>query len=338
MRAGDFVCAFLWRGHRETSPSTFLHLAASAAALPAVSRIARAQAYPARPVHVIVAYPPGGGTDAFIRPLCQSLSERIGQSFVVENKGGAASNIGTEAVARAPADGYTLLGTDGAASTNATLYENLNFNFVRDFIILGMSRAPLVMVVHPSVPAKTVPEFIAYAKAIPGRIAMATAGTGHPTHLAGELLKALAGIDMTFVPYRGGGPADFRRTRRQVQVTFGGFAQTVEHVRTGRLRALAVTTDTRSPALPRSTIGGFMPGYEATQWYAIAIRHGAPNEIVGKLNKEINAALADPKTTAYLANLGNTAFLGSPAELGRFVASDTEKWAKVIRSANIKPD
>jgi tripartite-type tricarboxylate transporter receptor subunit TctC len=267
------------------------------------------------------------------------LSERFGQSFVVENRPGAASNIGTEAVVRAPADGYTLLGTDGAAATNATLYDNLNFNFVRDIAIVGMSRAPLVMVVHPSVPAKTVPEFIAYAKANPGKIAMASAGSGHPTHLAGELFKILAGVDMTHVPYRGAGPATSDLLGGQVQVMFNGVGPAIEHIRSGRLRALAVTTDTRSPALPDiPTVGDFVPGYEASQWYAVGLRRSTPTDIIERLNKEINAALAGPKMTARLADLGNTAFPGSPADLGRFVADDTEKWAKVIRTANIKPE
>ncbi len=317
----------------------FLHLAAGAAALPFAPSIVQAQAYPSRPVHVVVAYPPGGGTDPFIRLLCQSLAERIGQPFVVENRGGAASNIGTESVARAPADGYTLLGTDGAAASNATLYDKLSFNFVRDFIIIGMTRAPLVMVVHPSVPAKTVPEFIAYAKANPGRIAMASAGSGHPTHLAGELFKMLAGIDMTHVPYRGSGPATADLLGGQVQVLFSGAAPAIEQIRSGRLRALAVTSATRMATLSDiPTLGEFVRGYEMDQWYAVAIRQGVPGEIVDKLNKEINAALADPKMKARLADLGNTAFLGSPAELGRFVANDTDKWAKVIRAANIKPE
>jgi tripartite-type tricarboxylate transporter receptor subunit TctC len=303
-----------------------------------VSAIARAQAYPSRPVRIIVGYAPGGGTDIFIRILSQSLSERFGQSFVVENRPGAASNIGTEAVVRAPADGYTLLGTDGAAATNATLYDNLNFNFVRDIAIIGMSRVPFVMVVHPSVPAKTIPEFIAYAKANPGKIAMASAGSGHPTHLAGELLKILTGIDMTHVPYRGAGPATSDLLGGQVQVLFDGVPTAIEHIRSGRLRALAVTTETRSPVLPNiPSIGDFVPGYEVSQWYAVGLRKNTPAEIIDRLNTEINAALTNPKMTARLADLGNTAFPGSPADLGQFVADDTEKWAKVIRTANIKP-
>jgi tripartite-type tricarboxylate transporter receptor subunit TctC len=316
----------------------FLHLAAGAAALPFAPHVARAQAYPTRPVRVIVAYPPGGGTDTFTRLLCQSLSERLGQSFFVENRGGAASNIGTETVARAPADGYTLLGTDGAAATNATLYDNLNFNFVRDFAI-GMSRAPLVLVAHPTLPAKTMAEFIAYAKANPGKITMASAGSGHPSHLAGVLLKKVSGVDMTHVPYRGGGPAISDLLGGQVQVLFSGFAQAVEHVRSGKLRALAVTTDARSPALPDiPTVGEIVPGYEMSQWYAVGILKGTPSEIVDKLNNQVNAALTDPKLTAKLADFGNAAFLGSPAVLSKFVAEDTEKWATVIRAANIKPE
>jgi tripartite-type tricarboxylate transporter receptor subunit TctC len=317
----------------------FLQLTAAAAALPAMSRFVWAQAYPSRPVRVVVAYPPGGGTDTFTRLLCQSLSERLGQSFFVENRGGAASNIGTEAVARAPADGYTLLGTDGAAATNATLYDNLNFNFVRDFTIIGMSRAPLVLVAHPTLPAKTMAEFIAYAKTNPGKITMASAGSGHPSHLAGVLLKKVSGVDMTHVPYRGGGPAISDLLGGQVQVLFSGFAQAVEHVRSGKLRALAVTTDTPSPALPDiPTVGEIVPGYEMSQWYAVGIRKGTPSEIVDKLNNQVNAALTDPKLTAKLADFGNAAFLGSPAVLSKFVAEDTEKWATLIRAANIKPE
>jgi tripartite-type tricarboxylate transporter receptor subunit TctC len=318
---------------------SFLHLAAGAAALPAISRIARAQAYPSRPVRIIVGYAPAGGTDIFTRLLGQALSERLGQSLVIENRPGAASNLAIEVVLRAPADGYTLIATDGAAAINATLYEKLNFNFIRDIAVVGMARAPLVMEVHPSVPAKTVPEFIAYAKANPGKIAMASAGIGSPTHLAGELFKAMTGTNLTHVPYRGAGPATTDLLGGQVQVLFNGVATAIEHVRSGRLRALAVTSATRlwiSPDVP--TVAEFVPGYEASQWYAVGLRKDTPVETVDKLNTEINACLADPKVTARLSDLGNTAFPGSVADLGKFVAEETEKWGKVIRAAGIKAE
>ena len=304
-----------------------------------VSRVARARTYPTRPVHVIVGYAPAGTTDVFVRLLCQSLSERLGQSFVVDNKPGAASNIATEAVVRAAADGYTLIATDGAAAINATLYDKLNFNFVRDIAVVGMSRAPLVLVVHPSVPAKTVPEFIAYAKDNSGRIAMASSGTGAPPHLAGELFKMMAGVAMTHVPYRGAGPATTDLIGGQVQVMFNGVAPSIEYIRSGRLRALAVTTVTRSAAMPEiPSISEFIPGYEMSNWYAVGLRKDTPADIVDKLNHEINAALTDPKMTARLADLVNVVFSESSANLGRFVAQETEKLAKVVRTANLKPE
>jgi tripartite-type tricarboxylate transporter receptor subunit TctC len=317
----------------------FLHLAAGAAALPAVSRLARAQSYPTRPVHMIVGYAPAGGTDIFTRLLGQALSERIGQSFVVENRPGAASNLATEVVVRAPANGYTLITTDAAAAINATLYEKLNFNFVRDIAVVGMTRAPLVMEVHPSVPTKTVPEFITYAKANPGKIAMASAGIGSPPHLAGELFKALTGTNLTHVPYRGSGPATTDLLGGQVQVLFNGVAPAIEHVRSGRIRALAVTTATRLGVLPDvPTVAEFVPGYEASQWYAAGVRKDTPVEIIDKLNNDINACLADPKLTARLTDLGNTAFPGSAVAFAKFVVEETEKWGKVIRAANIKAE
>ena len=318
---------------------TFLHLAAGAAALPAVSRIAQAQVYPARPVRVIVGYAPGGGTDIFARLLCQSLTERLGQSFIVENRPGATSNLATEAVARAPADGYTLIATDGAAASNATLYDKLNFNFVRDIALVGMARAPLVMVVHPSVPAHTLPEFVSYAKASPGKVTMASAGTGNPSHLAGELFKMMAGIDMIHVPYRGGGPATSDLVGGQVHVMFNGLGQSIEYIRSDRLRVLAVTTVIRSAALPEvPTISDFVPGYDMSNWYTVGIRKDTPFELVDKLNREANAALVEPRMTARLADIGFEAFPQSSANLGKFVAEETEKLAKVIRAANIKPD
>jgi tripartite-type tricarboxylate transporter receptor subunit TctC len=318
---------------------SFLHLAAGAAALPSVSCIAWGQTYPTRPVHIIVGYAPAGGTDIFTRLLGQALSERLGQSFVIENRPGAASNLATEVVVRAAADGYTLITTDAAAAINATLYEKLNFNFVRDVAVVGLTRAPLVMEVHPSVPAKTVPEFIAYAKANPGKIAMVSAGIGSPPHLAGELFKAMTGTNLTHVPYRGSGPATTDLLGGQVQVLFNGVAPAIEHVRSGRLRALAVTTATRLSVLPDvPTVAEFVPGYEASQWYAAGLRKDTPAEIVDKLNREINACFADPKMTARLTDLGNAAFPGSAADFGKFVADETEKWAKVIRAANIKAE
>jgi tripartite-type tricarboxylate transporter receptor subunit TctC len=316
-----------------------LYLAAGTAALPALSRIARAQTYPTRLVRVIVGYAPGGGTDIFTRLLCQSLTERLGQSFIVENRPGATSNLATEAVVRAPADGYTLIATDGAAAINATLYDKLNFNFVRDIALVGMARAPLVMVVHPSVPAHTIPEFISYAKANPGKMTMASAGTGNPTHIAGEMFKMMAGINMTHVPYRGGGPATSDLVGGQVHVAFNGLGQAIEYIRSGRLRALAVTTVTRSAALQEvPTIEDSVPGYDISNWYTVGVRKDTPPDLVNTLNREANAALVDPKMTARLADIGFSAFPESSTNLGKFVAEETAKLAKVIRAANIKPD
>jgi tripartite-type tricarboxylate transporter receptor subunit TctC len=317
----------------------FLHLVVGAAALPALSGVARAQAYPARPVRVIVGYPPGGGTDIFVRLVCQVLSERLGQSFIVENRAGASSNLATEGVVHAPADGYTLIATDGAAAINATLYDRLNFNFVRDIAIVGMIRAPLVMVVHPSFPAKTFVEFISYAKANPGKITMGSAGIGNPTHIAGETLKLMAGIDMIHVPYRGGGPLTTDQVGGHVGVAFNGVQQTVEYIRTGRLRALAVTAIKRSPALPEvPTIHDFLPGYELTNWFILGLRKETSVAVIDKLNREINAALVEAKLAARLVDTGVEPFLESSANLAKFVAAETEKLAKVIRAANIKPE
>jgi tripartite-type tricarboxylate transporter receptor subunit TctC len=317
----------------------FLHLAAGVAAFPLVSRSALADTYPARPVRWIVGYPAGGGTDIFIRLLAQSLSERLGQSFVIENRGGAASNIATEAVVRAPADGYTLLGTDAAAAINATLYDNLAFNFVRDVAVVGLIRGPLVVLVHPSVPARTVPEFIAYAKANPGKISMASAGTGNASHLAGELFKVMANVTMTHVPYRGAAPAVTDLLGGQVQIYFGSLPATIDHIRGGRLRGLAVTTSSRFETLPdMPSVAEFVPGYEASQWFAGCLRKSTDGEIIDKLNKETSAALADPKMQARLLDLGTTVFPGSAADLGKFVAEETEKWAKVVKFSGAKPE
>jgi tripartite-type tricarboxylate transporter receptor subunit TctC len=317
----------------------FLHLAVGAAALPAMSRIARAQAYPSRPLRCIVGYAPGGGTDLFIRLIGPPLAERLGQPLVIENRTGATSNIATETVIRAPADGYTLLGTDAAAAINATLYDNLAFNFIRDVALVGVTRSPLVMVVHPSVPARTIPEFIAFTKGNPGKVSMASAGAGNPSHLAGELFKVMSGADMAHVPYRGAAPAITDLLGAQVHVYFGNFGVSVEHIRAGRLRALAVTTAARFASLPDApTIGEFVPGYEASQWFAMGVRRSTPQEIIDSLNRETSAVLADPKIQARLVDLGTTAVRGSAADLSKFTVDETEKWAKVIKFANIKPD
>jgi tripartite-type tricarboxylate transporter receptor subunit TctC len=318
----------------------FLHLAASAAALPAVSRVARAQTYPSRPVRLIAPFAPGGSSDILARLMGQWLSERLGQPFVVENRPGAASNIGTEAVVRASPDGYTLLMVGGWNAINATLYDKLNFNFSRDIApVAGIVRALNVMVINPSFPAKSVPEFIAYAKANPGKISMASVGIGSGPHLYGELFKMMAGVDMVHVPYRSGGPALTDLLGGQVQVYFASTVASIEYIRAGRLRALAVTTATRSDALPGiPTVGEFVPDYEASTWYGVGAPKATPAEIIDKLNKEINAGLADPKIKARLADFGGTPLVGSPADFGKLIADETEKWGKVVRAANIKPD
>jgi tripartite-type tricarboxylate transporter receptor subunit TctC len=318
----------------------FLHLAVGAAALPAVSRIARAQAYPTRPVRLIVPIAPGGATDILARLIGQWLSERLGQPFIIDNRPGAGSNVGTEAVVRAPADGYTLLLCSVTDAINATLYDKLNFNFIRDIApVAGFIRGTHVLVVNPSVPAKTVPEFIAHAKANPRQLNMASAGTGTGVHIAGELFKMMAGVDMVHVPYRGGGPALNDLLGGQVQVMFPTSVASIEHIRAGRLRALAVTASTRSDQLlDIPTVAEFVPGYEATVWFGIGAPRNTPAEIVDKLNKEINAGLVDPKFKARLADLGGTVLAGSPADFGKLIAAETEKWGKVIRAANIKPE
>jgi tripartite-type tricarboxylate transporter receptor subunit TctC len=318
----------------------FLELAAGAATLPAVSRIAWAQTYPARPVRIVVGFAAGGGSDIVARLIGQWLSERLGQQFVIENRAGAGGNISTEAVVRAPPDGYTLLLSGVTDAINATLYEKLNFNFIRDIApvaaIVGVSN---VVYVHPSVPARTIPEFIAYAKANPGKINMASAGNGSSSHMAGELFKMMAGVDMVHVPYRGQGPALSDLLGAQVQVLFATTPGTTEYVRAGTLRALAVTSATRSEVLPDvPTVGDFVPGYESSQWYGVGAPKNTPAEIVDKLNKEINAALADPRMKARLADLGATVLPGSPADFGKLIAAETEKWAKVIRAANLKAE
>src|SRR5262245_26396741 len=318
----------------------FLHLAAGAAALPVVPHIAFAQAYPSRPVRWIVPFPPGGPTDTVARPMGQWLSERLGQPFIIDNRPGAASNIGTEAVVRAPADGHTLLMIAPSSVINATLYEKLNFNVVRDIApVATITRQSQVMVVNPSFPAKTVLEFITYAKANPGKINMASPGIGTGPHVAGELLKIMAGIDMLHVPYRGTAPAITDLIAGQVQVMFTSPFGLIEYIQAGKLRALAVTTTTRSDALPDLPIlGDFVPGYESSGWFGVGAPKNTPAEIIDKLNREINASLADSKMKARLFDMGATPFVSSPADFAKFIAAETEKWGKVIRAANIKAE
>jgi tripartite-type tricarboxylate transporter receptor subunit TctC len=318
----------------------FLHLAAGAAVLPAVSCPATAQSYPTRPVHLIVGFPAGGATDIMARLIGQSLSARLGQQFVIENRPGAGSNIGTEAVVRATADGYTLLLVTGSNAWNATLYQNLNIDFVRDIApVASISRGLGVLVVPPSFPVKSVPELIAYAKAHPGKISMASGGIGSPEHVWGELFKMMAGLDMLHVPYRGGGPALIDLLGGQVQVMFEPLLSAIEYIKAGKLRVLAVTSATRSDTLPDvPTIGEFVPGYEAGGWTGIGAPRNTPAEIIDRLNSEINAGLADPAMRARLADVGYTAIAGSPADFREFIAAQTEKWGKVIRAADIKAD
>ena len=318
----------------------FLHLAAGAAALPVLPRIAKAQSYPTRPVHLIVGFAAGGPNDISARLMGQWLSERLGQPFIVENRSGAGGNVGTELVVQATADGYTLLLVPAPAAINATLYDNLNFNFIRDIApVAGILRVPEVMVVNPSVPANTVPEFIAYAKANPGKINMASAGNGSVPHVAGELFKFMAGVDLIRVGYRGGGPALIDLLAGRVQVMFEPTLSTIAYIRAGKLRALAVTSATRSPALPDiPAMGEFVLGYEATAWFGIGAPKNTSTEIIDKLNTEVNAGLADPKIKERLADLGGVPMPMTPAEFGKFIAEETEKWGKVIRAVNIKPD
>jgi tripartite-type tricarboxylate transporter receptor subunit TctC len=318
----------------------FLHLAAGAAALPAVSRITWAQTYPTRPVRIIAATAPGGGPDILARLMGQRLSERLGQPFVIENRPGAGTNIGTEAVVRAPPDGYTFLLVSTSNAINAALYDKLNFNFLRDIApVAGIIRQPLVMVVNPSVPAKTVHEFTAYAKANPGKINFGSPGIGTPGHVAGELFKMMAGVDLVHVPYRGGGPVMTDLLGGQVQVLFGSTSLTVEPIRAGKLRPLAMTTATRWEGLPDiPTVNDFVSGYEASAVSGLGAPRNTPAEIIDKLNKEINAALADPNMKARLADLGGTVLAGSPADFGKLIAEETEKWGKVVKFSGAKVD
>jgi tripartite-type tricarboxylate transporter receptor subunit TctC len=318
----------------------FLHLAAGAAALQAVSRIASAQTYPSRPVRIVVGFAPGGGTDIAARLIGQWLSERLGQQFIVENRPGAGANIAMEAVAKAQPDGYTLLLVSPGAAINATLYDKLNYNFIRDIAPIGrIIRVPNVMVVHPSFPAKTVLEFIEYAKANVGKVNMASGGNGTSEHVSGELFKMMAGINMVHVPYRGGGLAVSDLLGAQVQVLFGNILTSIEHVRSGKLRALAVTTATRSDVLPDiPTVGEFVPSYEASNWWGVAAPKNTPVAIINTLNGAINAGLVDPQMRARLIDLGGTPLAGSPADFQKLIVDETEKWAKVVRFSGAKPE
>jgi tripartite-type tricarboxylate transporter receptor subunit TctC len=317
----------------------FLQLVAGAAALPVLPRIARAQAYPARPVRLIAPFPPGGSIDLTARLMGQWLTERLGQQVVIENRGGAAGNIGSEAALNSAPDGYTLLLCSVANAISATLYDKLNYNFREVAPVAGISRAPNVMVLHPSVPANTVTEFITYAKANPGRINMASSGTGTSIHMSGELFKLMTGITMQHVPYRGSAPMLTDLLAGQVQIAFDNLQPSIPHIKAGTLRALAVTTATRSDALPDlPTIGDFVAGYEASTWNGICAPKNTPAEIVDRLNREINAGLADARLRARLAEMGAWTLPGSPADCGKLIADEIEKWGKVIRTGNIKAE
>jgi tripartite-type tricarboxylate transporter receptor subunit TctC len=318
----------------------FLHLATGVAALPAVSRIARAQAYPSRPVRIVVAFPPGGVSDTLARLMGQWLAERLGQPFIIENRPGAATNIATEAVVRAAPDGYTLLLVTPSNAINATLYPKLSFDFIRDTApVASIMRTPITLLVNPSVPAKSVPELIAYARANPGKLNMASAGNGSSGHMAGELFKMMTGVDMQHIPYRGGPPALTDLLGGQVQLIFTPAPDVIEHVKAGRLRALAVTSATRWAVLPDiPTVGDFVPGFEASVMNGIVVAANTPPEIIEQLNKAINAALADPGIRVRLASFGGIVLIGSPADFGKLIAEETEKWGKVIKFAGIKAE
>jgi len=316
----------------------FLHLVTGAATLPAVSRIARAQTYPTRPVRVIAGYAAGGGPDIVARLMSEWLSERLGQQFIVENRTGAGTNLATEAVVRALPDGYTLLEVTAGNAFNATLYDNLSFDFIRDIApIASISRTPFVMEVNPSVPVKTVPEFIVYAKANPGKLNMASNGIGSAGHVAGELFETMTGVNMVHVPYRGSYLPDL--LAGQTQVTFSPIPTSIEQIRAGKLRVLAVTTARRVEALPDiPTVDEFVPGYEASGWLGFGAPKNTPTEIIDKLSKQISAGVADPKMKARLMDVGSVPMAMTPAEFGKLIADETEKWGKVIRAGNIKPD
>ncbi len=327
------------RGYKMELPRRrFLHLAAGAATLPAAPRFAWAQSYPSRPVRIIVGTSAGGGIDIAARVIGQALSERLDQQFYVEDRPGAGTNTGAELVVHAPPDGYILFLVSAANAINATLYEKLNFDFIRDIApVASIARVPQIMEVNPSVPANTVPEFIEYAKANAGKLNMASAGSGSVQQVAGELFKMMTGIDMVHVPYKGAGPALVDLLGGQVQVMFDTTPGSIPHIRAGRLRALAVTTASRSEALPElPTVGDFVPGYEASQWYGLGAPKATPAEVIDKLNKEVNAALADPKLRARLAEIGGTPLAGSPADFGKLIVDDTEKWAKVVKFSGAK--
>jgi tripartite-type tricarboxylate transporter receptor subunit TctC len=329
-----------WEDEMKLPRRRFLHLAAGTVAFPAVLRIAWAQSYPLRPVRVIVGFAAGGTTDVLARMIGQWLSERLGQPFLVENRPGAGTNIATEAVVKSAPDGYTLLMVSPPNTINATLYEKLNFNFLRDIAaVAAIARVPNVMEVNPSVPAKTVAEFIAYAKANPGKLSFASAGVGSSQHLSGEMFKMMAGVDMVHVPYRGGAPALTDLIGGQVQLMFDNVSSSIEHIRTGKLRPLAVSTATRSDALPDiPTVGDVLPGFEASAVNGVGVPRETPSDVIALLNRHINAALADPAIKARLANLGSTVLPGSPADYGMLLANETEKWAKVVKFSGAKPD
>jgi tripartite-type tricarboxylate transporter receptor subunit TctC len=317
----------------------FLHLAASSGALPVLSRTARAQAYPSRPVHIIVPYAAAGPNDIVARVVCQWMSERLGQPFVIENRPGAGTNIGTEMVVHAPPDGYTVLVVSSSHAINATLYDKLNFSFVRDIApVASIMRVPNVMLVNPAFPARSVREFIDYGRANPGKLNFASSGIGASNHMSGELFKAMTGLDMTHVPYRSSGPALTDLISGQVQVMFDAMSSSVEHIRAGRLRPLGVTTATKADALPEvPVVAEVVPGYEVSNWFGFGMPRSTPADVVTAFNKAVNEALADPKLKARLAELGGILMPGSPADFGKLIAEETEKWGKVIRSANIKP-
>jgi tripartite-type tricarboxylate transporter receptor subunit TctC len=318
----------------------FLHLAAGAAASPAVSRVARTQSYPSRPVRVVVGFSAGGAQDIVARLIGQWMSERLGQPFIIENRPGAASNVAAEAVVRSPADGYTLLLVGATNAINATLYDKLNFNFVRDIApVASIGRTPLVMGVNPSVPARTVPELIAYAKANPGKINFGSGGNGTPSHVAGELFKMLTGTNLVHVPYRGTSPALTDLIAGHVQVMINNVSASIESIRAGKLRPLGVTTAMRLELLPDvPTVADFVPGYEASGWQGIGAPANTPREVIATLNDAINAVLSDPKTKGRIADLGATALAGSPSEFGKLIADETEKWAKVVKFAGIRAE
>jgi tripartite-type tricarboxylate transporter receptor subunit TctC len=318
----------------------FLKLATGLVAAPALPRLASALDYPTRPVRIVAGFAAGGGVDITARLIGQRLNERLGQSFVVENRAGAGGNIGTEAVVGAAPDGYTLLLATVPNAVNASLYSKLNFNFIRDIApVAGIIRVPMIILLHPSVPAKTVPEFIAYAKANPGKINMASAGNGSAPHMAGELFKMMAGVDLVHVSYRGQGPALTDLLGGEVQVLFATAPGVTDYIAAGKLRALAVTTAGRAEVLPElPPVGDFVPGYETSQWYGMCAPGKTPAEIIDKLNTEINAAITEPGMKARLAALGGEPLPGSPGEFGKLISEETEKWAKVVRTAGIKPE